>query len=421
VEKNIVNTPLGIGFLTTLYDASAQGIISEDIIRSIFNDVLPNFAKEFNILSIGPRPSPSYAPDEWSQHAEEISSHLSALLQHCLRWKLGWTVDEIITKIVEEAATAEEGFFMFLYLPFAKRLIADLKARGIEAQSSPFQKLLQLLLGTWIVEHVKAEPRNDWVRSSVLCTCIHCKQLNKFLRNDGEEDHGFQLPADSIHPFMLYKKQRPSRPDLTYKYIPSLNSVLVTKNKIDFATAHLDWNTRIEVAKEILLEFPHDTLAAFLGKLYEPIVSFSVDDITDLTLEIKSSTPPIFEGVKTNKWGKPIKTLAPKENTTLKPSISPASKSVTNTPTTQQSTPKISTIQKTPPGTQGSQKTDTEAWNKLLGAKTAARAAANLPYRGPPVASQQQPTNTPTKGRTGAFSVVSDLIDLSSTYGEEDA
>jgi hypothetical protein len=233
VEKNITNTPLGVGFLTTLYDASAQGIISEDIIRSIFNDVLPNLAKEFSILRIGRRPYPSCASDEWLKHVEEIASHLSALLQHSLRWKLRWTVDETITKIVEEAATAEEDFFMFLYLPFAKDLITDLKARGLGARSSPFQKLLQLLLGTWIFEHVKAEPRNDWVPSSVLCTCIHCKQLNKFLRNDSEVDNRFQLPADSIHHFMLYRKQRLNRPDLTYKYIPSLNSVLVTKNKED--------------------------------------------------------------------------------------------------------------------------------------------------------------------------------------------
>jgi hypothetical protein len=350
VEKNIANTTLGIGFLTTLYDASAQGIISEDIIRSIFNDVLPSLVKEFSILSIGPRPPTNCASDEWLQHAEKIASHLSALLQHCLRWKLGWTVDEIITKIVKEAAIAEEDFFIFLYLPFAKHLITDLKVRGLEAQSSPFQKLLQLLLGTWIVEHVKAEPRNDLVRSSVLCTCIHCKQLNKFLRNDNEVDHGFQLPADSIHHFMLYKKQRPNRPDLTYKYIPSLNSVLVTKNKIDFATVHGDWSHRIGVAKEILLEFPHDTLAAFLGKLYQPIVSFSVDNITDLILAIKSSTTPIVESVKTNKWGKPIKPQALNENTPVKPSISPASKSLTSTSTAKQSTPKISTIQKPPAG-----------------------------------------------------------------------
>jgi hypothetical protein len=73
MEKNILNTPLGIGFLTTLYDASAQGIISEDIIRSIFNDVLPNLAKEFSILSIGPRPSPSCASNEWLKHAEKIA------------------------------------------------------------------------------------------------------------------------------------------------------------------------------------------------------------------------------------------------------------------------------------------------------------------------------------------------------------
>jgi hypothetical protein len=384
VEKNIANTPLGLGFLTTLYDASAQSIISEDIIRSIFNDVLPNLTKEFSILSIGTRPSPSSASDKYLQHAGKIASHLSALLQHCLRWKLGWTVDEIITKIVEEAARAEEDFFMFLYLPFAKHLITDLKARVIEARSSPFQKLLQLLLGTWIVEHVKAEPRNDRVRTPVLCTCIHCQKLNKFLRNDNEGDHGFQLPADNVHDFMLHKKQRPNRSDLTYKYIPSLNSVLVTKNRFDFETAHLSWSHRIEVAKEILLEFPHDTLAAFLGKLYQPIMSSSVDNITDLILEIKSSTPPTVESVKTNKWGKPIKTLPANENTPVKPSVSPTS----STSATKQTTPKISIMQTPPAGPQECQKTDTEAWSKLLGAKTAARAAANLPYRGPPVASQ---------------------------------
>jgi hypothetical protein len=245
VEKNIHNTPVGIGYLTTLYDASAQGVISEGVIRSIFNDVLPNLAKKFSILCIGSKPSSSPASDWWLEHAGEIARHLSALLRQCMTWKLGWTMDVLIKKIVEEAETAGGDYFTFLYLPFAKHLMTDLESRGVEAQGSPFQNLFQLLLGTWIVEHVWA-PKTGWERLTVSCSCIHCKNLNKFLRNGSEPDRGFLLPADSIHhflqPFQGSDRSRP-RPDLTYKFISSVNCVHVTKGRTD-DSAFCKWSHR---------------------------------------------------------------------------------------------------------------------------------------------------------------------------------
>jgi hypothetical protein len=414
LEKNRDESPLGIlgiGFLTTLYNASSQGIIAEDIVKSIFNDVLPTLVKNFTILCIGPRIFASDGDGLWEEHAEEIGQHLSALLQHCLTWKLGGTVEAMITKIVEEAASADDDFFEFLYIPFAKHLMINLKSSGIEVQGSPFQKLFQPLLGTYIVEHVGAKPLVDSVQPnvrSVRCTCTHCMELNRFLSNHGENDRGFQLPGGRIKHFIQHF-QYPSgrlREDLTYKVINSVRVVLVTKlRRENYATAYSKWCQRWEEAQKKLLEFPADTLAAFLGKMYQPIMSASVDDIWNLMEAAKSPKPSTVTPVKADNGGKPTTTQPPTKN------IQQVQQSL------RKSSPMIPAKAPLNPVTNYTP-TKFTSWDNFLGGETEKRAAMCLPNRGRPVAPLQQITNQPATERARSMSAASDLIDLSSNYGD---
>jgi hypothetical protein len=218
---------VGIGFLTSLYDASAEGIISEDIIRTNFKAVLPDLLENWNIHSIGTI-SHSF---NWNGYAEEIGQHISALLFQCEKWDFSGALGLLITKLVEEAVTANFDYFKYLYMPLVKRLVTELKARGMGARTSPFRKLLQLLLGTYIVEHIGAEPQSwkDWTLPTVPCICQICKPFNEFLSEPSRQECGFQLSPDEMTHF---KKNFP-RTGLTCTFIKGVTPQVIFCHKAE--------------------------------------------------------------------------------------------------------------------------------------------------------------------------------------------
>jgi hypothetical protein len=305
VKNNVNYTPMAMAFLTGLFDAGVSGEITESVTHTIFKDVISDLADQFSLQSLGQVSEVSkkwITANSWESRllsqAETVaapdydnSKNIATLLCHCLSLGLQSELDQIITKLVWEVAKAPISLFEVIYLPFLKALIDMLQEKSLSAQGSPFQRLFQMTLGTYVIKYVQTEPvpPKDWTRPPTGCSCGDCQVLNAFLR----------APDRQIGRFAVNKQRRAhlhqqiNGTGMTHETERrgSPQTLVVTKNLAQHHAAHKAWAQRCNVARKQIQNLGVEALKEFLSEIYGPVMSLSANKLQPSVKALKSLSP----------------------------------------------------------------------------------------------------------------------------------
>jgi hypothetical protein len=296
---------MAMAFLTGLFDVGVSGEITESVAHTIFKDVVSDLADQFSLQSLDQVPESSkrlMTASSWeSRHLSQTgavaapdcdnSKNIAILLCHCLSLGLKTELDQIITKLVREVVKAPVSLFDVIYLPFLKVLIGMLQEKSLSSPGSPFQRLFQMTLGTYVIRYVRPEPvaPKDWARPPVSCSCGDCQVLNAFLRAPDRQVGRFAVNKQRrahLHgqidgSGMTHETERRGSPQ----------TLVVTKNLAQHHAAHKAWAQRCKVAKDHIQNLGTEALKEFLLEIYGPVMSLSANILLPAVKALQRSSP----------------------------------------------------------------------------------------------------------------------------------
>jgi hypothetical protein len=303
-------------FLCGLLDAGIARELPTNTTLTIFKDVISDLADQLSLQSLESReatnkkivpsrygypsrPAPPSAP----VIEQETRQSLTVLLCHCLSVGVQSQLDQITTRLVQEAQTAPTDLFDAFYLPLLKELIVQIRDRQLSVQGTKVREMFQLVLGTYIQRWVGEEPTptKNWVRSTVNCSCTHCSELNTFVRSATEVRHEFAIGVREkkhLHAFIMGKGKHQE----TVQNQGSLKKgppMIVTNNQARYNADHKAWKQRCNTAKNYLQGLGTEALKEYLLALYRPIMSTSAEQVTQAIKDWRRWTTAL-DGLKAN-------------------------------------------------------------------------------------------------------------------------
>lgn len=296
---------MAMAFLAELFDAGVSGEIPESVTHTIFKDVISDLADQFSLQSLDQAPKVSkrlMTVGSWeTRHFSQTrtvaapdydnSKNIATLLCHSLSLGLETELDQIITKLVSEVAKAPVNLFEVIYLPFLKALIDKLREKSLSTQDSPFQRLFQMTLGTYVIQYVQPEPvpPKDWTRPSVSCRCSDCQALNAFLRAPDRQVGRFAVNKQR----RAHLHQRIDSSGMTHETERrgSPQTLVVTKNLAQHHAAHKAWAQRCNVARNHIQNLGMEAVKEFLSEMYGPVMSLSANKLLPSVKALQSSSP----------------------------------------------------------------------------------------------------------------------------------
>lgn len=306
VKRYVNHTPMAMAFLRGLFDASGTRKVTENVVNTIFKDVISDLIDQFSLWSLDRRPGKSnkrlIPGSRWESRNldrtktailpdHDSSQNIASLLCHCLSLGLENELEQIITKLAGETINAPIDLFEIIYIPFLKVLINKLHERNLSTPNSPFTRLFQMILTAYIVRYVEPEPASpkDWTRSTVSCGCNDCERLDAFLR----------APDNPLEKFAFGKKRREhlqgrldrSSVTLQTEKRGSQYVLVVKKNRAEYLAAHKAWTGRYNIAKKHIEDLGTETLRDLLLDIYNPVMSLSAISLLPAMNAWKDSSP----------------------------------------------------------------------------------------------------------------------------------
>lgn len=285
-----------VAFLTGLFNAGTSGEIDKEVTRNVFRDVISSLAEQFSLKSLessleskraktvgrgrylyGP-PSRQPAPPI-AEADDQNSRNIATLLCNCLELNLPGELGQICEKMTTEVKTADVELFEVIYLPFLKQLSGMLPVNNSSAELST---LFQIILSTYIIRYVKAEPQppNHWSREPVEeCSCADHALLTAFLRDATRKEGRFSMAKkrrDHINPRYMSSKGLKTDTDTSR----SPHTLVVTKTLEVHNDAHQAWQYRCMIARNHIKAIGDDSkLSTLLGDKKDAITLLDFESL----------------------------------------------------------------------------------------------------------------------------------------------
>lgn len=283
-------TPRAVAFATGIFEKGKNADIPEATAKAIFHEVVADIADSFSLEFLGKsldevvkRSVSLYSRYQASAPAEptidtENSINIANLLCICQSLGLKGELTQIATKLSRESLIVNVKLFHTVYIPFLKTLKSFVLEKQIDVANSPFRRLFQLILATYLHRYVEAEPQQpkDWARARVGCSCGDCQILNNFLSNPGQKVGRIAVALKRRG--HLHTQIEATHPTFTHvtERVGSPQTLVVTKTSVVYQTQHKNWQARREVAKKHIQALGHEDMKVFLGGLHQRIISLSV-------------------------------------------------------------------------------------------------------------------------------------------------
>lgn len=300
MKNNINKTAMVVAFLTGISDTALRVQIPEDVAKTVFHDVVADLADStFSFSSLGtelaetnkraaaPRPFGSRVTAPPPVVDERNSRNIAALLSTCHELGLSTELNQIVSKLVIEAKTAQPDLFHGVFLPCLKLIVPPLSEKLL-LNDPAFQTLFQQILTQYIIRYVQAEPAppGDWKQRAVGCGCQDCKSLDRFLVSPTERVGRFAVAQkrrghlhsvlDSAHSGCTHETERRGSPQ----------TLVVTKTRARYQATRKAWTQRCGIAKKHLEEIGAEALKDLLGHTYEAIMALSVSQLSQVATQL---------------------------------------------------------------------------------------------------------------------------------------
>ena len=297
-------------FLVEIYAAIGAGEITHQVVHAIFKDVVTDMAPHFTLQSIGKEAAgevsnkriagsfgyyrPPQTPEPSAAEDHETSRRIADFLCIFPSLGLGPELEQVTSRLANEAARIHINIFQAIYLPLLKRLTKAIEDRNISIEGSPFQRLYQQLLCTYIVRFVKEEPvtPKNWTRPTVSCSCNDCRDLSAFL-SDPLKDCGRFTMAQKRRQHLEHQiKYGLCHPDIKTDTDKkgSTHTLVVTKTKAQYNKDHKDWAQRCAIASKHLQGVGKNLLRPYLSETYEAVMSLSSNNVRPFLETLQGGT-----------------------------------------------------------------------------------------------------------------------------------
>lgn len=276
----------------SIFDAGAEGSISQDTVRIIFVHVISAMLNGFGLLAMdaliypAPFDSRTASFSDFRRRRDGPSGPVidqdrtravALLLCHCESLHLTSELNTMVLNLVQEAKTINLAQFDVVFLPFLEILGSTLPELGISVHGSPFQSLFQAILGIYLERFVRPESQrsNDWSRAMVVRDCQDCTVLNKFLADPRLMTQTFTINGKRRN--HVYSKVADTGIDQFTDATGPCHSLVLTKNDKYFDILHKAWEARCAVAQKHIQNIDAKVdLKPLLTELYEPVSSLSM-------------------------------------------------------------------------------------------------------------------------------------------------
>ncbi|TAQ83888.1 hypothetical protein B7494_g7785 [Chlorociboria aeruginascens] len=301
VKRNVDHGLMTMSFLNAICDTNLSAGRPENFIQTIFKDIMSDFAEHFslqNLSSPQKQKQPKYSRDPlWGYpHRRAAPSpnrpniqDVVTLLSHCWSFTLRSELDLIVTKISLEVLDIRTSLFDTLYLPFLSSLNSQLRLKQVSIGSTPFPRLFQQVLSVYIVRYISTAPTppQNQGHLSVVADCGDCQTLNIFLQDPTRGVMDFS--ATQSRRTHLEKKLEGTGHLFRTERRGSPHTLIITKKSEPYIRGTQAWKQRCADAKAQLHAIGVELLKDYLGELYKPIMSLSVEKLTPTTNALKQS------------------------------------------------------------------------------------------------------------------------------------
>ena len=288
LKRNISHSQLVMSFAGGLLSASDQGNIPVNVANSVFKDIVIEFAAAANLTELdsaqAQRSTSGYAynslriPSTRVEPDTEGGKLVASFLVACHRTGLENELHQISSKLCQQASIVNTDRFEILYLPTLSALIStQLPDTNQSLESShALKSLCRRLLTLYLVRYVKEEPQRplNWSRLPLRCYCEDCQQMNGFVIDPTLISTRFQA-VQQRRTHMIHSLGNDY--DIITDKRGSPHTEVITKTDRAWKTAHDNWVTRRNRAKQqiTMLSKPH--LQRWLGDQHQALLDISID------------------------------------------------------------------------------------------------------------------------------------------------
>lgn len=238
MKEHIEDIPFIVRFLNGLAQASEDGKISRNVAKSLFKDVITNFASMCtfsDVVSVCKRqklPGDSFLSTKVT--CSIAPKDLARLVDKCFSLEVFDGKQAMLITLQDDAEKLDKNFFTALVIPFLSCLASTLERRSVPLTAPSrynifYSKMIYLFVRQGLGPMPKAP--NHWLRGRVRHTCPECAELNRFLRDTNKETEYLQVShRQQGH---LREQLRSMSDTVTYKTLYEGSGSILRVTKID--------------------------------------------------------------------------------------------------------------------------------------------------------------------------------------------
>jgi hypothetical protein len=248
-----------------------------------FREVLPDVVKNLSLRVVPPNGNKRQKMDSGMHHGmnynrvpsesvgklNKMSQNIADTLCQCVTLGLISEADQMLSEIHKIPVEHIDE----VVLVFLKRVHIQISKQEANLTNSRFQLLFQHSLAIYIDRFVKPEPAKptNWTRPTRGCGCIHCKDLDAFLRSPNTQEFRCNsgvkprahLESMLIQDYGDFKFETDKR--------RSPHTLIITKTTLNgqYTKEHQAWDQRVKMAVARMTELGVEPLKKLLGDQFD--------------------------------------------------------------------------------------------------------------------------------------------------------
>lgn len=290
VKKHTSNVDFTVAFLTDLSQAGEADKLRLEVVQSLFKDILGDVIPDLQLShrEVGrEQPRDEFAKrrrfdhDRYrSQVAEDqgprlmTGENIASLFHHCDRLGLWHEIDQLASKIISHAPSANVATFERLLLPLLQQLPPPIERESKIASSHSYSQLFRTVLSSYINTYVQPAPQKPTgsERPPRGCGlyCDDCVKLDAFLKNPGQAQARFRVKAKRRDHLEDRLRQSYCSTETITSGTPY--TLVVKKMGMEWENKMKEWKQRCGVALKVVEAIGFEKLRGFLGEGWEDVV-----------------------------------------------------------------------------------------------------------------------------------------------------
>jgi len=280
-KRNISDTPAVISLFVRVFENAEHAGVTPNVLSEFCRSILPDMVQSLTLcyseegrrrgLAV-PRYNGIYRQNPSTRTTLEDGTFIAKLVDTCLSLGFDNEVTELLDKIGREVFHVTVDDYDKVVYPFLNGLVTVLQARAIPFSIPQYQHVFRSAIEAYIQNYVKMEPEapRDWTRSKRGCGCADCRDLDRFLISPTQEVGRFAM-AESRRKH-LEKRVWHTLQESTERGRVPYTLVLRKTNKIEYHSAHDEWQRRCTRAVQQIRDLGEAPLRDLLAERYQELL-----------------------------------------------------------------------------------------------------------------------------------------------------